>query len=57
VDDQPKPGEWPKCRNYNQCGNRVYLRPDERTVCAACEQQGLAPKTELPPLPEPYSQR
>lgn len=43
--------KWPKCATPG-CTGRIYLRPEERTVCAACEKQGLAAATELPPLPE-----
>lgn len=45
--------KWPICATEG-CDHRIYLRPGERTVCAKCEQQGLAPKTEIPALPEPY---
>jgi hypothetical protein len=34
---------WPKCINYDACGNRIYYRPDERTMCGACERRGGHP--------------
>lgn len=50
---------WPRCRNFDVCGGRIYLPTDpvtgeKREVCAACERAGEAPATQLPTVPEPY---
>lgn len=47
---------WPTCAT-DGCDNRIYLHPGERKHCRACELNGVAPMTELPPLPVPYSTR
>ena len=49
-------GNWPKCATEG-CNGRIYLHPETRKVCAACEMKGLAPRTELPPLPAPSEPR
>lgn len=52
---------WPTC-GTDGCGNRIYLTHNPvtgkpREHCAECELNGVAPVTELPPLPVPYSTR
>ncbi|MDQ0376549.1 hypothetical protein [Amycolatopsis thermophila] len=49
--------DWPDCETEG-CDGKILLRPEgenKRTKCARCEMAGLAPRTELPPLPEPYA--
>jgi hypothetical protein len=52
---------WPECATRD-CDGRIYLTRypvtgEPRTHCAACEQRGLAPVTQLPPLPAAKEQQ
>jgi hypothetical protein len=48
--------QWPKCATEG-CTGHIYFDAEHRKRCRACELKGLAPRTDIPPLPEPYTAR
>ncbi|MEU4675185.1 hypothetical protein AB0F91_46430 [Amycolatopsis sp. NPDC023774] len=46
--------QWPDCETEGY-GGKIYFDPKHRKHCRKRELAGLAPVTELPPLPNPYA--